>query len=59
MSYVHPHAGDGHLTRPILLEAAAHADEAAVLRALDEGAEVDIEDAAGRTVIGCAIAGQR
>lgn len=59
MSYVYRHAGDGHPTRPTLLEAAAHADEAAVLRALEEGAEVDVEDAAGRTVIGCAIAGQR
>ena len=42
-----------------LLDAAARADVTAVLQALRTGAEVHAEDPSGRTVVGCAIAGQR
>ncbi|KAF9815617.1 hypothetical protein IEO21_04477 [Rhodonia placenta] len=40
-----------------LLDAVARADEEAVLRSLESGADVNASDTSGRTVISCAIAG--
>ncbi len=54
------HAGRGcHSTKLSLVDAVTKADETAVLFALESGADINAEDQAGRSVIGCAIAGER
>lgn len=64
--YYRPHAERAFVSPPpkqplpvSLLEAALCANESAVAQALKAGADVNECDALGRTVLGCAIGGER